>query len=34
MTKMQTDATYGSAFLGGQNHIAICLSAAQKVRHE
>lgn len=31
MTKIANDATYGSAFLGGQNHIALFTSAAQKI---
>lgn len=31
MTKIATDQEYGSAFLGGQNHIALFTSAAQKI---
>src|SRR5690606_9288581 len=31
MTKIANDETYGSAFLGGQNHIALFTSAAQNI---
>lgn len=31
MTKIATDPNYGSAFLGGQNHIALFTSAAQNI---
>jgi hypothetical protein len=31
MTKIANDPTYGSAFLGGQNHIALFTGAAENI---
>ena len=32
MNKLANDSTYGSEFLGGQNHVALFASAAPKIK--